>query len=138
MPHLDLADLPAITATAVTLSNINTTLGTEPTTMEPHMSYAPQPPGYPPPEPMPPYHLYRTSGAAVTGMILGILSLAVMWLPIIGLVAGGVAVFVSLGGWVPTAHPYVNGRGMVIAGLSTGGLTLVIGLVFTLFALAGQ
>jgi Domain of unknown function (DUF4190) len=92
------------------------------------------PPGYPPPNfppGMPPgmgqgYSIpgsSRTSGAAITSLVCGILGC-------IPLVTGVVAVITGIVGISATSNPAVKGRGMAIAGLILGLISIGLWLAF--------
>lgn len=75
----------------------------------------------------------RTSGLAVASLVLGILSLfgaAVCGAPIAAVICGHLAL-----GQIKRAAGQVGGRGLAIAGLVTGYLALVAGVVVLLFFL---
>jgi hypothetical protein len=75
----------------------------------------------------------RTSGAAVTSLILGILSMAtcVCW-PAAGIMAivavlGGIRALSDI-----RVHPDVGGKGMAVAGIVCGGVALATGLLMAI------
>lgn len=75
----------------------------------------------------------RTSGLAVASLILGILSLlgaAVCGAPIAAVICGHLAL-----GQIKRSAGQVGGRGLAIAGLVTGYLALIAGVVVLLFLL---
>jgi hypothetical protein len=74
---------------------------------------------YPPGYPQPPYAPERTSGAAIASLVLGFVGFCI---PLIG---GLVAVILGLVGIASTGKPNVKGRGLAIAGLILGLLTLL-------------
>src|ERR1700728_2634584 len=92
------------------------------------------PPGYPPPNfppGMPPgmgqgYFMpgaSRTSGAAITSLVCGLLGC-------VPLVTGVVAVITGIVGISATSNPAVKGRGMAIAGLILGLISVGLWLAF--------
>lgn len=111
-----------------TTHNSDTRLTTQYPTERPHtpMDYpapAPSPPTYPEPR--------RTSGLAVTALVLGIVSLLGPWLvPVFGIIVAIVALIFAGTGLMATRHR--AGRGMAIAGLVTGIIALILAFVFTL------
>lgn len=100
--------------------------------------YPPPPPSNVPPGMMPPPPLgggygmapgpQRTSGAAVASLIFGILG-CVPWL------TGLTAVILGIVGLKSTKDPRVSGRGMAIAGLILGGISILAWTAY--FSLVG-
>lgn len=78
-----------------------------------------------------------TSGMAISGMILGIVGLVFAWVPILDIVMGGLAVVLSAVGLKRCNTGIGGGRGMAIAGLVCGILTVSAGFIFML-VLAGS
>ncbi len=68
------------------------------------------------------------NGAAIAGMVCGILSILLFWFPVIGLVLAIVGTSVSGKAISDVNQEKSSGKGMAIAGLVCG----IIGLVFTL------
>ena len=68
------------------------------------------------------------NGAAIAGMVCGILSIILWWFPIIGLVLAIVGTSVSGKAISDVNKGKASGKGMAIAGLVCG----IIGLVFSI------
>ena len=83
------------------------------------------PPGYPPPGGLPPA---RTSGSAITSLVLGLL----LCIPF---VTGVLAFIFGIVGIRATRNPAVKGRGLAIAGLVLGILSVIGWTAY--FAVAG-
>jgi len=69
----------------------------------------------------------NTSGLAITALVLGILSLFLMWIPIIGQIISIVAIvfgIISLNKIKQDSS--LEGKGMAIAGIVLGGVTLLL------------
>jgi hypothetical protein len=101
----------------------------------------PQPqPAYPPP----PQYVYvqapaapprpRTSGLAVTALVTGIVGLVFSWVPILDLVLAVIAIVFGSLGWHYASSRNLAGKGMGIAGLTMGIITMAI-FVILLIAL---
>ncbi len=79
------------------------------------------------------YNNQNNSGensGAIVSMILGILSVVLCWVPIIGLALGIVGLILSVNGMKKAA--VVNkGKGFSIAGLSCGSVGIVLNIVYT-------
>jgi hypothetical protein len=90
----------------------------------PHAQYAPQlyPAGYY----GPPMLRARTSGVAVTGMVLGILSLLFFWAWLLGPLLSVMGIVFSAIGMSQGSKPGWTGTGMAIAGLVCSLITAVI------------
>ena len=87
----------------------------------------PQHPGsYPPPAPM----QQKTSGMAVAGMVLGIVTIVGFWIPIASVLLGALAVALSGVGMAQTNNPAYSGRGLAITGLVCGIVGLVPSVIF--------
>lgn len=85
-----------------------------------------KPPAYPAPAPEQP-----KNGFGVTGLVVGIVGLALSWIPGLNFVLGVVAtVFGSLGWWQANRGKATN-KGMAIAGFVMGviGVAIAIGLL---------
>ncbi|TDP97893.1 DUF4190 domain-containing protein [Labedaea rhizosphaerae] len=95
----------------------------------PQYSNQPQFPG--PYQPMP---QQRTSGMAVAGMVLGIITVVGWWIPIGSVVLGALAVALSGVGMAQTGNPAsgYSGRGLAITGLVCGIIGLVPSVFFTI------
>ena len=107
----------------------------------------PPPPQYPPQQPayqQPPYgqpgYTYQAApsphGASIASLICGVCGLLFGWIPIVGIIGLGAAIAAIVTGIIGLQHP--NGRGLAIAGIICGALTVglwVIGMV-ALVALA--
>ncbi|GAA2022640.1 hypothetical protein GCM10009839_20130 [Catenulispora yoronensis] len=74
------------------------------------------PPGYPPP-PYGPYLVRKTNGMAVTGMVLGIVSLVLFWAWFFGPVLAVLGLIFSGVGISQCGRTGQEGKGMAIAGL---------------------
>ncbi|MGH8910306.1 MAG: hypothetical protein ACRD0K_28380 [Egibacteraceae bacterium] len=73
----------------------------------------------------------RTSTAAALSLALGLLALALSWLPVVGIFAfplGFLAVAAALWGLRAVRRFKMAGRGLLIAGLVTGVLSLLFAL----------
>ena len=75
------------------------------------------PPGYPPPYYGPPMIARKTNGMAVTGMVLGIVSLVLFWAWFLGPVLAVLGVIFSSVGISQCNREQQEGKGMAIAGL---------------------
>ncbi|MGH3664747.1 MAG: DUF4190 domain-containing protein [Egibacteraceae bacterium] len=99
-------------------------------------TYGAPPPAYREPQVV----RYRTSGAAVAALVLGLLALVFGVIPVLNLFAivlGGLAVIVGIVGVSATAKLRIDGRGMAVAGIVTGLLGLLFGiLLLVLFGAA--
>ena len=82
-----------------------------------------QPQGYPPPGQVAPQQQRRTSGAAIASLIFGILGC-------IPFITGLLAVICGILGIAKTKDPRYTGRGLAIAGLLLGLLSIVLWGVF--------
>lgn len=74
-----------------------------------------------------------SNGAAIAALVLGILALVFALLPFtffLGLVCGLTAILLAAVGLRRASRPGVPGRGMAVAGLVTGLLGLVIGVLW--------
>ena len=76
------------------------------------------------------------NGAAIAGMVCGILSIILWWFPVIGLVLAIVGTSVSGKAISNVNKGNASGKGMAIAGLVCGIVGLVFSLPFTLALLA--
>jgi hypothetical protein len=78
-----------------------------------------------------------SDGMAVTAMILGLLAVAISWIPFLGLlgaVAGVVAIVLGPIAMKRIKRSGRGGRGMAITGLVTGIVSVVLAIVMTVFA----
>jgi hypothetical protein len=100
----------------------------------------PQPPqqGYPPggymPPPYQPPHMHQPqpgNGTAVAGMVLGIVSLVLFWVPILNIILSGLGIIFGVSGMKRADSIGGAGKGMGIAGLACGVAGLLIGLWLT-------
>ena len=80
----------------------------------------------------------KTSGMAVAGMVLGIITLIGWWIPIGSVVIGALAVALSGVGMAQTSNPAsgYTGRGLAITGLVCGIVGLVPSVIFMIGFLA--
>lgn len=72
------------------------------------------------------------NGAAITAVVTGVVGLLLSWIPGINLLAFLLAIAALVAGVMGlrnASSPEVGGRGMAIAGLVTGGLALIIGVL---------
>lgn len=72
----------------------------------------------------------ETNSKALTGMILGIISVVICWLPIIGLALGITSLVLSVKG-NKTAKETNNGKGFAIAGISCGSVGIVLNVIYS-------
>lgn len=74
----------------------------------------------------------KTSGMAIAGMVLGIITLVGWWIPIGSVVIGALAVALSGVGMAQTSNPAsgFTGRGLAITGLVCGIIGLVPSVIF--------
>jgi len=80
----------------------------------------------------------RTSGLSITAMILGILSLVLVWAPFVGIILGILGIiFGGIGMGQTRRDPNLGGRGMAIAGLVCGIIGVAIWVILVaLFGMA--
>lgn len=83
---------------------------------------APVAPAYIAPAPAP---LPQTNGLGTAGMILGIIGATLMWVPFLGGVLGILATVFGSVGWYRANHGQASNRGMAIAGVVLGVVTIV-------------
>lgn len=94
----------------------------------------PQPGSYMPPPYQPPYGAppqQPGNGTAVAGMVLGIISLVLFWVPILNIILGGLGIIFGVSGMKRADSIGGAGKGMGIAGLACGVAGLLIGLWLT-------
>lgn len=72
--------------------------------------------------------VHHGTGFAVTSLVTGIVSLVLFFIPVFGFMLGAVAVVF---GSISMRHP--EGRGMAIAGLVTGSVTVLISMIILAF-----
>jgi hypothetical protein len=75
----------------------------------------------------------KTNALALTALIVGVVGLFLCWIPFLGVLIGVVAVVLGFLGIRKAAE--VGGKGLAIGGIVAGGLTLLIGLIFTVITL---
>jgi hypothetical protein len=74
------------------------------------------------------YQQERTSGIAITALIMGILGIVLVWLPTpFGLLA---IIFGAVGMSQTGKDPYLKGKGMAVTGLVLGILQFVLWIIF--------
>ena len=76
----------------------------------------------------------RTNGLAVAAFVVGLLSILVAWIPVVGIagiVGGIVAVVLGIMALSRARKSPVGGRGLGIAGLVLGALSVLLGIVVT-------
>lgn len=95
---------------------------------QPHPSRGYPPPGYPPPG-YPPHAYPPSNGLATASMVLGIVALVLTFIPIIGLLAWILAPLALILGFVGMSKPNLP-KGQAIAGVITGGLALLMCLLW--------
>ncbi len=74
----------------------------------------------------------KTNGLAVTGMVMGIISLVFFWAYIFGLIVAILAVIFSAAGISQTGKRNEGGKGMAIAGLVCGLIALTFWLILAI------
>lgn len=90
---------------------------------------APEPINTPINPPMQNNNIHK-NGLAVASMVVGIIALLMCTIPIIGLILGIIALVLGIMGLKKT-----DDRGMAIAGISTGGLSIFINILTTIFVI---
>lgn len=68
---------------------------------------------------------------SIVSMVLGILSIILCWLPIIGLILGIIAVVLATKG-MKIANEVNKGKGFAIAGISCGATGIVLNVIYSL------
>lgn len=94
---------------------------------------APQPPYAPAPQPQ------RSNGLATAGLVVGIIAAVFSFIPVIGVVAWGlapIALVLSLVGLVKSGRAH-NGRGKSIAGIVLSVVALIMCILYTALFTAG-
>jgi hypothetical protein len=77
----------------------------------------------------------RGNGAAVASLVCGIIALVLSWIPfinVLALILGVVAVVTGIIGLRRTREPAVGGKGLAVAGLTTG----IVGALLAVWVLA--
>ncbi len=99
----------------------------------------------PPPPPPQPYQYYqyptaqaRPSGNALgtAGLVTGIIGLVLFWVPILDVILGVLATTFGGIGYNKVRQGSATNGGSALAGLVMGAVTLVVGITFTIWALA--
>ena len=72
-----------------------------------------------------------TDTNAIVGMILGILSVILCWVPVIGLVLGIVALILSIKG-LKNSRIINKGKGLSVTGISCGSVGIVVNIIYTI------
>ncbi|MCA9668630.1 MAG: DUF4190 domain-containing protein [Myxococcales bacterium] len=74
----------------------------------------------------------KTDGKAIVGMILGIVSIVLCWVPVLPIIGGivGIVLFAKHRS-TRRRTPGIGGNGMSIAGLVTGIIGLLAGVLYT-------
>jgi CubicO group peptidase (beta-lactamase class C family) len=105
-----------------------------PSQNQPPPSYGSSPPGYgaPPSYGGPPARP-ASNGIGIAAMVVGIVSLFLWWIPLLGLVVAIVAVVLGILGIRKASKGEATNKGMAIAGLVTGILGLIASLFVTIF-----
>jgi hypothetical protein len=79
--------------------------------------YGPGPEMYPTEYYGPPMIVLRTNGMAVAGLVLGILSVVLVWAPVLDLILPPLGIAFSIIGLTQCVRRHQPGKGMAIAGL---------------------
>ncbi len=107
----------------------------------PPSGYDQQPPSYGAPagyQGQPPpggYGAQKKNGFGVAALVLGVLSLVFFWTGIGGLVFGGLALAFGILGRRRVSRQQADNGGVALAGLITGALGLLLGLVIVIVAI---
>ena len=72
-----------------------------------------------------------TNGLGIASLVLGILSVATVWIPFLGMIAWITAPLGLILGFVGLSKPY--GRGVTIAGIICSAIALLIALAWVIF-----
>jgi hypothetical protein len=97
--------------------------------------YPPPPTYYQPPPPVPVGPVGPSNGMGLTALILGVSGLAVSWIPVLGclgLIAGIIAIVFGALGIGKANRGAATNRSSAVAGLATGIVAVVVGLVVTI------
>jgi uncharacterized membrane protein len=82
---------------------------------------------YPPPSEEWRNSPYRPNGFAVSALVLGILSVVLLWVPVVGMLLAVLAIiFGAIGHSKYRRYPNIEGRGMSITGVVLGIVSIVI------------
>jgi uncharacterized protein DUF4190 len=99
------------------------------------MGQVPQPP-QPPQPPVPPGVPGQTNGLAIAGMVCGILGLVLFWFPYLGIVLGILGLVFGVLGRNRAVQLGGVGQGMALAGIVTGGVAVVVGILWIIFIIS--
>ena len=72
-----------------------------------------------------------TDTNAIVGMILGILSVILCWVPVIGLVLGIIALILSIKG-LKNSKIINKGKGLSVTGISCGSFGIVVNIIYSI------
>lgn len=72
-----------------------------------------------------------TDTNAIVGMILGILSVILCWVPVIGLVLGIIALILSIKG-LKNSKIINKGKGLPVTGISCGSVGIVVNIIYSI------
>ena len=72
-----------------------------------------------------------TDTNAIVGMILGILSVILCWVPVIGLVLGIIALILSIKG-LKNSKIINKGKGLSVTGISCGSVGIVVNIIYSI------
>lgn len=113
-------------------------MSTPPSDRRPQPAAAPGPVAYPAHPPRPAAGPPRPrNGLGVAALVLGIVALALCWTVVGGVVLGILGVVFGAVGVRRAARGEATDRGMALAGLITGGVGLVVGVVLLVVIVAG-
>ncbi len=73
----------------------------------------------------------KRNGFGTAALVLGILSLVLCWVPVVGLVIGVLAIVFAVLGRKRAGRREADNGGMAIAGLVTGIIGLILSVIFT-------
>lgn len=73
----------------------------------------------------------ENNNPALVSMILGIISVVLCWVPLIGLALGIIAIVLAIKGF-NVAKTSNKGRGFAIAGVSCGAVGIVLSIIYTI------
>lgn len=77
----------------------------------------------------------RTNGLAVASLVLGIVSILLAWIPVVGLLGTPMAIIGLVLGLLALRQP--GGRGLAIGGLVCAGVSLLITALYVFSAVLG-